>query len=269
MKKSVLTIMVMAFIIAVMPALVPVPAAAAPEGGDTKDWQFEFTPYFFAAGLNGKTGKNGVTADVDMSFDEILDNLDSGFMGIFESRKGPWSFAFEGVYFKMKDEKASSWEGPLGNTGTGTVEATMTEQLYQLSAGYRVIDDSVKVDVFGAARATRLDAQLDLTVTTGPPLLPDGSRSVGSRKTWWDPLIGVRALLPFAENWTAVGYGDIGGFGVGSDLTYQLIAGVNWQISKVVSAKFGYRYLYQDYEKNGFIWDMAASGFYLGAGFRF
>jgi opacity protein-like surface antigen len=127
----------------------------------------------------------------------------------------------------------------------------------------------VKVDVIGAARSTRLDTKLDLALTTGAPLLPDGSRSVSGRETWWDPLIGVRVLVPFAEKWTAVGYADIGGFGVGSDITYQLLAGVNWQFSKSVSAKLGYRYLYQDYEHNGFIWDMTANGFYLGAGFQF
>ncbi|MGE5789859.1 MAG: hypothetical protein ACM33C_03240 [Syntrophaceae bacterium] len=248
---------------------VPATADAAPEGNDPNKWRFEFTPYFFAAGMNGKTGMNRVTADVDVGFDKILENLDSGFMAIFEARKGPWSFVFEGVYFKLKDEKADSWQGPLGNSNTGTLEATVTEQLYQLSVGYRVSDDRVKVDVIGAARMTMLDTSLDLTMTTGSPLLPDGSRSVSMSQSWVDPVIGMRVLVPLAEKWTAVGLADIGGFGIGSDITYQLLAGVNWQFSKIVSAKVGYRYLYQDYENNGFIWDMTAQGFYVGAGFRF
>jgi opacity protein-like surface antigen len=247
----------------------PAPAAATPEEKGTQAWQFEFTPYLFAAGMNGKTGMNRVTADIDAGFNDIFNNLDSGFMAVFDARKGPWSLAVEGVYFKLKDEKTSSWAGPFGNSSTGTVEATMTEQIYQLSAGYRVADDRVKVDLIAAARTTLLDAQLNLTVTTGSPLLPDGSRGTSFSESWWDPVIGVRALMPLAEKWTAVGYADIGGFGVGSDLTYQLLAGVNWQFAKSVSAKLGYRYLYQDYENNGFIWDMTSSGFYLGAGFRF
>jgi opacity protein-like surface antigen len=49
-----------------------------------------------------------------------------------------------------------------------------------------------------------------------------------------------------------VGYADIGGFGAGSDLTYQLLVGVNWQFAKSATAKAGYRYLYQDYEHDGF-----------------
>jgi opacity protein-like surface antigen len=75
--------------------------------------------------------------------------------------------------------------------------------------------------------------------------------------------------MPFAEHWSAMLYGDIGGFGVGSDITYQAIAGVNWQFAQHFSAKLGYRYLYQDYENNGFVWKMAAYGPYLGLGIRF
>jgi hypothetical protein len=123
--------------------------------------------------------------------------------------------------------------------------------------------------VLGAARYTQLDTELNLTVTTGSPQLPDGSRSISGTESWWEPVIGVRVLVQLTEAWTLVGYADIGGFGIGSDLTFQLLAGVNWQLFKVVSAKAGYRYFYQNYQNNGFVWDMTASGFYLGAGFRF
>ena len=79
----------------------------------------------------------------------------------------------------------------------------------------------------------------------------------------------VRVIVPFAQQWSMVLYGDVGGFGIGSDLTYQAIAGINWQFSKHFSAKAGYRYLYQDFEDAGFVWDMAAHGPYLGLGIRF
>jgi opacity protein-like surface antigen len=245
-------------------------ATAQPEAGSDADkWQFEITPYLFAAGMNGKTGIGSVTSDIDMSFDDILKNLDQGFMALFEARKSLWTYGLEGVYFKLKNEGAKSWQGPLGNTGSGSLEATMTEQLYQLTAGYRVMDEHTKVDVLGAVRYTQLDTDLNLVATTGSPLLPDGSYSISGTKNWWDPVIGARVLVPLADAWTLVGYADFGGFGVGSDSTYQLLAGVNWQFSKSVNAKAGYRYLYQDYKDGNFVWDMKSSGYYLGAGFRF
>lgn len=249
-----------------------VPAISAEQTAESNDadaWQFELTPYMLGAGLNGTTGVGHVTADIDMSFGDILDNLDSGFMMMFEARKNSWSFGMDGVYFKLKNEVAQSWNGPLGNSGTGTLQATMTQQIYQLFAANRVIDERMKVDLLDAVRYTQLDTDLNLVVTTGSPLLPDGSNRISVTESWWDPVIGVRLLTPFAEEWAFVGYADIGGFGAGSDFTYQLLAGVNWQFSESVSAKAGYRHFYQDYEHNRFVWDMTASGFYLGAGFRF
>ena len=241
-------------------------ASQAAPYSDADKWQFEITPYLFAAGMNGKTGISSVTANVDMSFDDILNNLDQGLMALFEARKGPWTYGLEGVYFKLKNEGAKSWQGPLGNTGTGSLEATMTEQLYGLTVGYRVLDEHTKVDVIGAARYTQLDAELNL-VTTGP-LVP-GSNSISGTENWWDPVIGARVLQPLFDAWTLVGYADFGGFGVGSDRTYQLLAGVNWQFAKSVNAKAGYRYLYQDYQNDNFVWDITSSGYYLGAGFKF
>lgn len=243
------------------------PAWAA--GTKQDSWQFEFTPYLFGAGLDGTTGVGGVTADVGTSFSDVLQHLDSGFMAAFEAGKGQWGFGFDGVYFRLKDQKTNSWQGPGGiGSITGDLEATVTEQIYQLAAMYRLSDAAVKIDAVGAARYTRLDTDLNLVVTTGP-LLPGGTRSVGASESWWDPVIGIRIIAPFADDWSFVGYADIGGFGVGSDVTYQAIAGVNWQLSQTFTAKAGYRYFYQDYESGGFVWDMAAHGMYLGLGIGF
>jgi len=38
---------------------------------DTVPWQFEVTPYFLAAGLDGTVGVRGADADLDVSFNEI------------------------------------------------------------------------------------------------------------------------------------------------------------------------------------------------------
>jgi opacity protein-like surface antigen len=232
-------------------------------------WQFEITPYVFGAGLRGTTGVGPVTADVDSSFGDILKHFDSGFMAAAEARKGPWAFAFDGVYFRLKDQATRSWQGPGGiGSATGELDATVTQLVYQLAVAYRLEDDSTKFDVIGAGRYTRLDTDLDLVTTTGPPL-PGGTRSASGSADWWDPVVGARVLIPFAEHWTFMAYGDVGGFGVGSKITYQAIAGANWEFAKSLTAKFGYRYMYQKYDKNNFLWDMAAHGFYAGLGIAF
>jgi opacity protein-like surface antigen len=50
----------------------------------------------------------------------------------------------------------------------------------------------------------------------------------------------------------------------------QASVGVNYAISKTISAKFGYRYLKVDYDKDGgLLYDMEMQGTQLGVGFRF
>lgn len=266
-RRAALATLAAAFLVAA-----PLPVAAQTEGAPDA-WQFELTPYLFGAGLNGttgvRTGLGSVTSDINLSFSDLLENLDSGFMALFVAQKDKWSFGVEGVYFKIEDEGAKSWQGPLGNSSTGALEATMTEQVYQLTAGYLVSGGRTKVNILGAARYTRLDADLNLVATIGNPLLPDGSRSVSGDESWWDPVIGISVIAPFAEHWSFAGYADVGGFGVGSDVTWQAIAGVDWQFSESLAARFGYRYLYQDFDDDGFIWDMAAQGVYLGLGIGF
>lgn len=95
-------------------------------------------------------------------------------------------------------------------------------------------------------------------------MLPDGSRFVGRKESWCDLAIAAQLKAEIIDKWNFIGYADIGAGG--ADLTYQLMAGVNWQFSDTLSTKLGYRYFYQDYEKDGFVWDMTTSGVYAGLG---
>jgi len=232
-------------------------------------WQFEVAPYLFASGLNGTVGMRGVEADVDMSFGDIWDRLDKAFMLYASAQKGDWVFMFDGMYVDLTDEKASSWQGPLGNSNTAQLNVDLTEQVYSFSAGRRVWQQGSRgrLDLLGVARYTDLQSNLKLALTTGSDLLPSGSRSVNDEYDWWDGAVGLRFIAPLAQKWDFVGYADVGAGG--SDLTYQLLAGVSWQFNRTLSAKAGYRYFYQDYEEADFKWDMAMSGAFLGLGIRF
>jgi opacity protein-like surface antigen len=246
------------------------PPAAWAQGAAQDSWQLEVTPYLWASGMDGTVGVQGVEADLDAKFEDILEQLDSAFLATLELRRGRWGLLLDGIYFKLEGEGAQSWQGPGGiGSATGELEVTSTLNVYQFAAAYRVRED-VAIDLIAGARYTQLETELDLTVTTGG-LLPGGARRVSGDKDWWDPILGIRLQIPFGERWTGVLYGDYGGFGVGSDATYQAIAGVNWQFSEHFSLKAGYRYVYQDYEDDddGFKWDVASHGPYLGVGMRF
>jgi hypothetical protein len=236
---------------------------------DGDSWQYEFTPYLFAAGMDGTIGVRGVEADVDLSFSDILDNLDQGFMGFFAARKGRWSYSLEGVYMKLEDEGSKSVTGPFGQVSVdGALKVTSKMNIYQGTLGYRVFDEGTTVDLLGGVRYTKLEADAEVAIATVPGIVfPGGNDSASGSESWFDGVVGARVQHPISDTTSFVGYADVGAGG--SDLTYQLIAGLNWQFKERYSAKLGYRLLSWDYEEDGTVWDITAQGPYLGIGIRF
>lgn len=203
--------------------LLSAPSVGAQESTPPENkWQFEVTPYVFASGIDGTIGVRGVEADVDVSFSDLEEYIDSAFMFAFEANKRRWVFGFDAIYVKLEDNEASSVTGSFGKvTRDRVVDTTVTQEVYTLMAGYRVLDKKTKLDVFGAARYTRLDTELDLKITTTAAMFPGGARSISGDESWWDPVVGARVLWPFAKHWTLLAYADVGGSGSGSDRTYQ------------------------------------------------
>jgi len=63
--------------------------------------------------------------------------------------------------------------------------------------------------------------------------------------------------------------GDIGGFDVGSELTWQAYAGLEYQFPNSMYAALGYRALSVDYSSGGFTYDMVTSGPQIEFGMKF
>jgi len=233
---------------------------------ESDEWQFEVTPYLFAAGMDGTVGVRGYEADMDVSFSDLLDNLEMGFMGLFTAQKGPWTLGLEAVYMELESGGDFDITGPGGIIHTdGKLDVTSSMFIAQGSVGYRLLDDATKLDVIGGLRYTKLDVDLEVRRYSPPPF--SGKRSEDGSKEWVDAVVGLRVQHPLTDNLTLLGYADVGGGG--SDLTYQAIAGVNWEFAEDYTAKLGYRLMYWDYEDDGVVWDVTASGLYLGLGIRF
>lgn len=233
------------------------------------DWQYEATLYMHAAAMDGNAGVRGVTADVDMSFNDIWDHLDAGFMGMFTARRGPWILGLDLVYMKLADDSSKSVTGPFGKvTVEGALDLDFSLSVAMASVGYRLLDGQTKLDMLGGLRYTRLEADAKVKVATVPPIVfPGGAAKADGSEHWVDGVVGLRALHPVTDQLSLVGYLDAGAGG--TDFTYQVIAGVNWEFKKDFIAKAGYRQIYWDYDKDGNTWDMTAAGPYLGLGIRF
>jgi len=244
-------------------------APAAAQSGGSNAWQFEFTPYLWAAAMKGDVqGGSLPQMSVDIGFSKIWDNLDFGAMGTFEGRKGRWGFLVDAIYMKLGTSATAyrTGPGPIGAPLTVSADLKMEQTMLAAAATYRLSEGTAVTDLVAGARYVKLDvtAQVDATLFSRT-----GIESRSGDKDWVDPYVGLRVQYPVNQRLTLVAYGDYGGFGVGSDSTWQAILGVSYDFSRTISGKFGYRYLSIDYDKNGFLYDMDNSGIYAGAGFRF
>lgn len=87
---------------------------------------------------------------------------------------------------------------------------------------------------------------------------------VAASKSWVDPFVGFRGRYNVTEKLYVSARGDIGGFGVASDLTWNAFAAFGYQWTRAFSTEIGYRHLAIDYSDGGFIYDTEMSGIYLG-----
>jgi hypothetical protein len=113
-----------------------------------------------------------------------------------------------------------------------------TEIMFELAGFYRITEGAHAIDGLGGLRYSSMDVDLDL-----PAPLPN----VDQGKDWVDPYLGLRWQWKFAEKWGTDLRGDIGGFGIGSDITWNLVGMVKFKPWKHVGLFGGYRALYQDY----------------------
>jgi hypothetical protein len=245
------------------------PVYAQTSNGAAGGWTFEFTPYIWGSAMKGDTQTaNLPRTSVDMSFSDVLDVLDFALMGAFEARKGRLGLYLDAMYIKASDAATASrsGRGPIGATLTATADAKLEQTMLSVAGMYRLTEGNTPVDLLAGVRYT----DIDVDATIGASLFArSGVVNRSGSKDWLDPYIGLRVQLPIANRWKLVGYADVGGFGVGSDLTWQLAAGINYEFSSSMTAKVGYRRLSVDYDKNNFLYDMKLEGLYFGLGIRF
>lgn len=244
-------------------------SGASAQAAGPGSWQFEITPYFLAAAIDATAGVGNIETEIDLSSGDVLENTEAGFMMMAVARRGRWSLGFDGSYFKLEGGDSTSVTGPLGrDTAEGVVTVSSAQWIYQAMAGYRVVDESLKLDLYGGMRYTRLESGLDLNITTTVPAFPGGGREFDAEKDWTDLVVGAHGLYPVNDQWSLIGLADVG-TGEDSDLSYQLMGLASWQINDMLAAKFGYRHIYQDFAEDAFSWEVVYSGFIIGLGIAF
>jgi len=185
-------------------------------------WQQEFTPYLWAAGMNGKAGIGDVTVDVNQSFSDILSNPHMAAMGTYRASNGPNSLTLDAIYLDLRN----GGQGPMGFVnGNATLKATIVEADF----GRELTD---RFGLLFGVRYTEVDTTLKVSG-------PRQTRRAELVENWADPLIGARYTYAFSNQWSASLRGDVGGFDIKSRIAWQGIASVRWQASPHIGVVLG------------------------------
>jgi hypothetical protein len=237
----------------------PLPPITEPGGFEAR-WQFTAAAYLWAPGINGTVGIGNLSVDVDANFSDILENLDMAFMGIAEARYDRFGLLGDLMYTKL----STDGEGPLG-----VLTADVTSELIvgTLMAEYRVVDaGKSSLDVMAGARIWSVSGDIEVTANAGDP--PPGFEA-SRDKYWVDPMIGVKGRLQGASPWHVIGWAMIGGFGVSSDIDWDLFGGLGYEFNNTFSLVVGYRGTGVDYEDDNFEFDVIQHGPIFGGVFSF
>lgn len=201
------------------------------------DWQHTVVLYGMGAAIDGDAQIGELTVPVDLSISDVFDSLEFGAMGAYRADNGTWSFTVDATFMGLGGSSKTERGLVKGDmdldqtTLMGTVGRRWTENLeFLFSLAY--VDLSTDLEVATTAPVTGV-------VTT---------RTASKDASWVDPLFGLQYGVPIADDWRFNLRGDVGGFGVGSDLTYQLLANVRWQANDRLGVVAGYRLIAFDYE---------------------
>lgn len=231
--------------------------AEVPSDAKKRDWNVSFAPYIWAAGVEGdlQFPVSGVKVDIDRSFSDILGNLKFTFMGALDVEYNRFVGIADVVYLNTK-AKADDIEHPLLNAGKVKAQTFVVSG----ALGYRIVDTGpMFFDVVAGLRHISLDVDVELTS-------PLGAFGANVSPSEVSPMVGGRARVPLGARWGVSLYGDVG---IKSDLKWQLIGSLQYDLGKHWRAALGYRHMtiHQDRELSEI--DLDLSGPILGLSYRF
>lgn len=216
---------------------------------ESSGWRVRTALYLWAQSLGGNLTVRDTTVPVDLGFKDLAEDLDMAVMGLVEVSNGRWGFLLDVNYADISDTFPTRF-----GTVTESVDFNQKQWLLNGWLRYNVVRDGCTAfDVFAGARFNAIEVDIETD-----------NREFSGDASWVDPVVGLRFQRNLTTNLYFRAVGDIGGFGVSSDLTWQAMAGFGWRFNDACSLLLGYRAIDTDYSHDGFRYDVNARGPVLG-----
>ena len=180
--------------------------------------------------------------------------MDLGFPGSIDVRRSPFD-RFPQVVVSVKGHAQLDYQSTIIQSGVA----------YEVARWQNAPASFTAVDVVGSARYWNQDVSLSLNLTGTLDidferlgLKFNRSRQVAVARSgdleWVDPVVGLRVRHQIAPGKNLRLEGDIGGFGAGSEFSWQAVGVYSFMtqcLGMPLRADLGYRALYVDFSENG------------------
>src|SRR4051812_48981301 len=212
------------------------PHMSDPRDQADDDWHFQLTFSLWLTSAQGSQEVRDLKFDYDICFSELIQNANYAFNPGAELSKGNWSLLYYMTYAKISADRT-------GALGVET-NAQNTIGAFDLLVGYSIVrqryPDGTSLVVMPAigGQQTYFDGKLKVGS------FPSRSQTV----TFFDPIVAGRVAWEFVPHVTWRNEGMIGGFGVGSELTWSVATYLDWQCNRSITLSLGYRALSWDYD---------------------
>lgn len=233
------------------------------QNDNARKWEFIFAPYLLVPTIEGNSGIGRLpSVDLNVSPGTILDNLQFGAMGHFEALYDQrFGLVLDIAYMNLGSGTTFPAVG-------GSVKSGVKQAVTEFMLGYRFWQsDRAWLEAYAGGRWWHNE----LKVTAA---IPAASFSRTITENWVDPVVGLRGQAFVSGKVSLYGSGNIGGFGLASDLTWALQGGVGYHFSDRVALQLQYKATGVDYdnEKAGtsaFSYDTVTHGPMVGVAIRF
>jgi hypothetical protein len=232
------------------------------------EWTFAVASYVWASGIKGDVGLFGQEpSSVDKSFGDLIKDFKFGGMAVAGLHNGTWGLFGDIMYARTRSDGSATRivdKVPVALSAAGeTSSFTGT-----LMGEYRPYSTpAATLDLMAGMRLWSVDNDINLALTAGGAPIAQFSGSDGG--TWVDPIIGIKGRFNIDDKWYLDGWAMIGGFGVASDVTWDVMANIGYHWNDKISFAVGYRAMGVDYSHGGFVYDVVQRGPVIGSVMKF
>jgi hypothetical protein len=227
-----------------------------------KKWNFLVDVYFLFPNMNGEAGiGDAITVPVEADPGDVFSSLNFGLAVYFEASTKKWAITSDFFFMNLENEVT-----PVDPIVSGTV--TADQGIWEAAVLYRI---APFLELGAGGRLNHLKLGIDAVRN----VFPSGTKEIdeSASATWYDPILIARLSADIRDKWLFQLRGDLGGFGLGSDFTWQLQAYAGYRFAKLVQLTAGYRILSINYDggtgAEEFFFDMDVFGPVVKLGFYF